>query len=151
MHLRKAREAMRVRDVLKYKGSAVITVLPDTSCRELLAILAWHNIGAAVVSADGGTLAGIVSERDIVRRLNDEGEAVLDGPISEIMMWQVATCDIDDSVDELRRTMSRRRIRHLPVLDGGRLAGIVSIGDVVKSAMSELEFEHQNLIDYVQG
>jgi CBS domain-containing protein len=142
---------MRVKDVLKNKGCDVVTVRPDSSCRELLATLASHNIGAVVVSSDGFTVAGIVSERDIVRRLNDRGDAVLEGPVSDIAVWEVSTCGPDDAVEELRETMTRRRIRHLPVVQGGRLVGIVSIGDVVKSAISQLEFEHQNLIDYVQG
>jgi CBS domain-containing protein len=142
---------MRVKDVLKNKGSAVVTVRPDAGCRDLLATLARHNIGAVVVSTDGVTVGGIVSERDVVRHLHDRGDAVLDGPVSELAVWQVSTCGPDDDVDELRETMTQRRIRHLPVVDGGRLVGIVSIGDVVKSSISQLEFERQNLIDYVQG
>ena len=142
---------MRVKDVLKNKGSDVVTVRPDASCRELLATLASHNIGAVVVSGDGSTVAGIVSERDIVRHLNNRGDAVLEGPVSDIAVWEVSTCGLDDAIEELRETMTQRRIRHLPVVHGGRLVGIVSIGDVVKSAISQLEFEHQNLLDYVQG
>jgi CBS domain-containing protein len=142
---------MRVRDVLKNKGSAVVTVRPDADCRELIAMLALHNIGAVVVSTDGVAVAGIVSERDVVRRLHDRGDAILEGPVSDIASWQVSTCCLDDAVDELRETMTERRIRHLPVVQDGRLVGIVSIGDVVKSAISQLEFEHQNLLDYVQG
>jgi CBS domain-containing protein len=142
---------MRVKDVLKNKGSAVVTVRPDAGCRELLATLAQHNIGAVVVSADGVGVDGIVSERDVVRHLNERGDAVLDGPVSDIAVWQVSTCGLDDAVDELRDTMTQRRIRHLPVVQDGRLVGIVSIGDVVKSTISQLEFERQNLIDYVQS
>ena len=142
---------MRVRDVLTHKGSGVVTVRPDAGCRDLLAILAQHNIGAVVVSTDGSTVGGIVSERDVVRHLNDRGDAVLDGPVSDIAVWQVSTCGLDDPVDELRDTMTQRRIRHLPVVENGRLVGIVSIGDVVKSTISQLEFERQNLIDYLQS
>ncbi|HEX4790715.1 MAG TPA: CBS domain-containing protein [Actinospica sp.] len=142
---------MRVKDVLKSKGSGVVTVRPEAGCRELLETLAEHNIGAVVVSADGVTVAGIVSERDVVRHLHDRGDAVLDGPVADIAVWQVSTCGPDDAVDELRETMTQRRIRHLPVVEAGRLIGIVSIGDVVKSTISQLEFERQNLIDYVQG
>jgi len=142
---------MRVKDILKHKGNAVITVRPDTGCRDLLSMLAEHNIGAAVVSVDGVAVGGIVSERDVVRHLHDQGDAVLDGPVSEIAVWQVSTCGLDDPVDELCTTMTERRIRHLPVVHGGRLVGIVSIGDVVKSTISQLEFDRQNLIDYVQG
>lgn len=142
---------MRVKDILKDKGTDVVTIRPDAGCRELIATLTRHNIGAVVVSADGVTVTGIATERDIVRRLYDLGDAVLDGPVSEIAVWLVATCAPDDPVDELRETMTQRRIRHLPVVEDGRLVGIVSIGDVVKSTISQLEFEHQNLIDYVQG
>lgn len=142
---------MRVNDVLKNKGSGVTTVRPDATCRQLLALLAEHNIGAAVVSLDGSTVDGIVSERDVVRRLHDRGDAILDGPVSDIAVLQVSTCGLDDHVDELQETMTRRRIRHLPVVEGGRLVGIVSIGDIVKITISQLEFERQNLIDYVQS
>ena len=142
---------MRVKDVLRNKGPVVVTVRPDATCRALLALLAERNIGAVVVSDDGVTVGGIVSERDVVRRLNDRGDAVLDGPVSEIAVWQVSTCGLDDHVDELCTTMTQRRIRHLPVVDHGRLVGIVSIGDMVKSRIDQLEFDRQNLIDYVQG
>jgi len=142
---------MRVKDMLKHKGSAVITVRPDVSCRGLLALLAEHNIGAVVVSVDGVTVGGIVSERDVVRHLTHRGDAILDGPVSEIAVWQVSTCGLDDPVDELCNTMTTRRIRHLPVVQDGRLVGLVSIGDVVKATISQLEFDRQNLIDYVQG
>jgi CBS domain-containing protein len=143
---------MRVKDVLKNKGTSVVTVRPDATCRALLALLAEHNIGAVVVSADGVTVGGIVSERDIVRRLNDRGDAVLDGPVADICSRQVSTCGMDDRVEQLSATMTQRRIRHLPVVDpGGRLVGIVSIGDMVKSTIDQLEFDRQNLIDYVQG
>jgi CBS domain-containing protein len=142
---------MKVKDMLKHKGADVVTVRPETDCRALLAVLAQYNIGAVVVSVDGVTVSGIVSERDVVRHLNDRGDAVLDGPVSEIAVWQVSTCGLDDPVDELCETMTQRRIRHLPVVDDGRLVGIVSIGDVVKSTISQLEFDRQNLIDYVQS
>jgi CBS domain-containing protein len=142
---------MRVKELLRNKGIDVVTIHPDATCRELLAILAGHNIGAVVISADGATVTGIVSERDVVRRLNDRGDAVLEGTVSDIAVWQVSTCDPDDDVEDLRETMTRLRIRHLPVVRAGRLVGIVSIGDIVKSTISQLEFERQNLMDYVQG
>jgi CBS domain-containing protein len=142
---------MRVSDVLARKGDLVVTVRPEATCRDLLAILARHNIGAAVVSPDEITVVGIVSERDVVRRLHDLGAAVLDGPVAQIATWQVETCRPEDHVDELRVTMTRLRIRHLPVVDEGRMIGIVSIGDVVKSTISELESERQHLIDYLQS
>ncbi|MGH3414980.1 MAG: CBS domain-containing protein [Actinocrinis sp.] len=142
---------MRVRDVLTHKGGGVVTVRPDATCRDLLGLLARHNIGALVVSPDGITVAGIVSERDVVRRLHDRGAAILDGPVSEIATFQVRTCDPEDPLDELRATMTQHRIRHIPAVADGRLVGIVSIGDVVKSTISELEDERQHLIDYLQS
>jgi CBS domain-containing protein len=146
-----AEVAMRVRDVLANKGNTVVTVRPEATCRELLEILARHNIGAVVVSPDGVNVAGIVSERDVVRRLNDRGAGILDGPVTHIATTVVETCAPDDPVDGLRETMTRLRIRHIPVLADGLLAGIVSIGDVVKTTISELESERQHLIDYLQS
>ena len=142
---------MRVRDVLAHKGHDVVTVRPDATCRDLLALLARHNIGAVVVSSDGTTVEGIASERDVVRRLNEHGAAILDAPVSQIATLVVATCGPDDPLDELRETMTLRRIRHIPVVAEGRLIGIVSIGDVVKSTISELEDEKRHLIDYLQS
>src|SRR5690606_10199328 len=109
---------------------------------------AEHNVGALVVSNDGTHLEGIVSERDVVRRLaRDEG--VLDATVASIMTTEVHSCAGDDSVPELMQTMTERRIRHLPVLEGDTLAGIISIGDVVKSRIGELEFERDQLDSYV--
>ncbi|RFU41694.1 CBS domain-containing protein [Actinomadura logoneensis] len=141
---------MRIRDILRRKGDTVATVPPDATVRELLAVLAEHNIGAAVVSPDGTAIAGIASERDVVRRLHEHGADLLDRPVSSIMTGQVRTVGPDEAVEELRRTMTEHRIRHVPVLDDGRLAGIVSIGDVVKSAIDELESEREHLVGYIQ-
>ncbi|MEU4344657.1 CBS domain-containing protein [Nocardia sp. NPDC023852] len=142
---------MRISEILRRKGSDIATVAPDTTVRTLLAALADHNIGAVVVSPDGNTIAGIVSERDVVRSLHARGADLLDTPVTEIMTSDVRTCAPDDPVDGLRRTMTEHRIRHLPVVHDGRLVGIVSIGDVVKSAISELATERQALVEYVQG
>ncbi|MFI0416784.1 CBS domain-containing protein [Spongiactinospora sp. 9N601] len=140
---------MLIDAILRNKGTAVATVPPDASVRRLLAVLAEQNIGAVVVSEDGATIDGIVSERDVVRRLNEQGAEVLDAPVSAIMTTEVRTCPPDANVDELRRTMTTHRIRHVPVLNGGRLAGLVSIGDVVKSAIEELETEKAHLVEYI--
>src|SRR6476469_8438595 len=141
---------MRIRDILRRKGGTVATVRPEATVRELLATLAEHNIGAAVVSPDGASIAGIVSERDIARRLHEHGAGLLDRPVSEIMTVEVRTCRPDAMVADLRQTMTDHRIRHLPVVEDGRLAGIVSIGDVVKSAIDVLESEREHLVDYIQ-
>jgi CBS domain-containing protein len=141
---------MRIRDILRNKGTAVATVRPDATVRDLLATLAELNIGAVVVSRDETTIAGIVSERDVVRRLHERGARLLDAPVSEIMTAEVRTCEPDHAVDDLRKVMTTHRIRHIPVTKDGRLVGIVSIGDVVKSAIDELESEREHLVDYIQ-
>ncbi len=140
---------MRISDVLTSKPSAeVVTISPDSTVRELLGLLAEHNIGAVVVSADGEGVDGIVSERDIVRRLHED-ESVLDGAVSAIMTSDVETCRPDTTVDDLRVLMTERRIRHVPVVTGTRLTGIISIGDVVKSSLDQLQFERDQLDSYV--
>jgi CBS domain-containing protein len=142
---------MRITEILRKKGGEVATIPPDATVRRLLATLAEHNIGAVVVSGNGTTIEGIVSERDVVRRLNDRGAELLDGPVSSIMTVQVRTCSPDDNVEDLRATMTDHRIRHVPVVKDGGLVGIVSIGDVVKSAISELESEREHLVGYIQS
>ncbi|HEY8479843.1 MAG TPA: CBS domain-containing protein [Spirillospora sp.] len=141
---------MRIRDILRRKGNAVATVPPEATVRQLLAVLAEHNIGAAVVSPDGVSIAGIASERDVVRALHERGAGLLDRPVSDIMTAEVRSCGPSDMVDDLRRTMTEHRFRHVPVVEDGRLVGIVSIGDVVKSAIDELESERGYLVDYIQ-
>src|SRR3954468_3525526 len=128
---------MRIADLLRKKGSAVATVTPETTVTTLLAGLAEHNVGAMVVVAPDGSIAGIVSERDVVRRLNEHGPGLLDGPVSEIMTKLVASCGPDDSVDQLSVLMTERRIRHVPVLVDGRLAGIISICDASEKQMGQ--------------
>ena len=140
---------MRIHEVLAHKPSHdVVTVKPDATVRELLGMLAEHNIGALVVSADGASVDGIVSERDVVRRLHGD-ESLLDAAVSTIMSAEVLTCEKDAMVNELMSIMTERRFRHIPVVADGKLTGIVSIGDVVKSRMSELEFERDQLDHYV--
>ncbi|MBM7366463.1 CBS domain-containing protein [Gordonia hydrophobica] len=141
---------MRIAQILGKKGSGVITVREGATVRSLLATLDEWNIGAVVVVGDGGALAGIVSERDVVRRLYAHGAAILEGPISAIMTPVMHTCSPDDPIEGLRETMTEHRVRHLPVLDDGELVGIISIGDVVKSAIDELETEREHLVQYIQ-
>ncbi|GAA3426302.1 CBS domain-containing protein [Streptosporangium sandarakinum] len=140
---------MLIGALLAKKGNHVVTVRPRATVTELLAVLADNNIGAAVVSDDGSSISGIVSERDVVRGLNDRGAAVLDAPVSAIMTTEVRTCGPGVKVEDLRQTMTTHRIRHVPVVVDDRLAGIVSIGDVVKSAIEALETEKAYLVDYL--
>ena len=139
---------MRISDVLRAKGDTVVTVTPETDVAALLSVLAEHAIGAVVVSHDGTTVAGIVSERDVVRHLLDSDD-ILDGAVSAIMTGEVATAAPDTSLDEMRALMTERRIRHVPVVKDGRLTGIISIGDVVKAAMDQLQFERDQLDTYL--
>lgn len=140
---------MRIRDVLKGKAIRdVVTIRPEASVRELVGLLAQHNVGALIVSSDGSAVEGIVSERDVVRQLHTD-EDLLDGPVTAIMTSVVQTCQADDAVDTLMQMMTEHRIRHVPVVTDGRLTGIISIGDVVKQRIRELEFERDQLDHYV--
>jgi CBS domain-containing protein len=142
---------MRINEVLAGKPSRdVITITPEATVRELIGLLAEHNVGALVVSSDGSSIDGIVSERDVVRRLHED-EKVLNLTVGAIMTSEVETCTGDQHVNELMQVMTARRFRHLPVVADGKLVGIVSIGDVVKHRMSELEFERDQLDHYVHG
>ncbi len=141
---------MQLNEVLKSKGDTVVTVSPDATVRDLISTLSEHNIGAVVVSTEETAIAGIVSERDIVRGLV-HGTAVLDGSISEIMTAEVRTAKPTDTVHDLMLLMTEHRIRHVPVVADGSLQGIVSIGDVVKSRIGELEFQRDQLESYVSN
>jgi len=140
---------MRVSDVLSSKGSTTIyTIRPEATLSELLDALAEHNVGALVVSHDGTSMLGIVSERDIVRKIRD-----FDDPkgttVEQIMTSDVQVCAPDDSFGSLMSIMTEHRVRHVPVLDGDTLVGVLSIGDAVKQRMDQLEFERDQLNDYV--
>jgi len=140
---------MRINDVLRGKPRQdVVTINPDASVRELIEMLAEHNVGALIVSVDGTAVDGIVSERDVVRHLLDS-EDVLAATVSSIMTSSVRTCEGTTLVDELMQVMTEHRVRHVPVLTDGRLTGIISIGDVVKSRIGELEFERDQLDNYL--
>lgn len=140
---------MKINDVLKAKPSTdVITITPDATVRDLLKLLAQHNVGALIVSTDGSTVDGIVSERDVVRHLNED-EAVLSAPVQQIMTTDVASCEGGDDVHALMKLMTDRRIRHVPVVFHGKLRGVISIGDIVKHRIDELEFERDQLDNYV--
>jgi len=140
---------MRISEVLRHKGDVVTTIDPQATVQQLLDTLAEHNIGAVIVSSDGATIDGIVSERDVVRRLQESGHALLDQAVVAIMTPEVQTCTLDTHIEDLMRLMTERRIRHVPVLRDGRLVGVVSIGDVVKNRIDELEFERKHLVEYI--
>lgn len=142
---------MRVSDVLRSKGTDVFTVHPDTPVRDFLDILVERRIGACVLSVDGTTIAGMVSERDIATGLARRGAELLSTPVSAIASTDVITAAPDTTLDELMRLMTDRRCRHLPILENGRLAGLVSIGDVVKHRMDELESEREALVNYISS
>jgi CBS domain-containing protein len=138
---------MTVAAILKTKGTHVETIRPDSTLRMAALNLKVKGIGALVVSRDDERVLGILSERDIVRALTDHGPDVVRVPVSEVMTTTVKTCSPGDSITAVMARMTRDRIRHLPVIQDGRLAGIVSIGDVVKYRLDELELEANILRD----
>jgi CBS domain-containing protein len=141
---------MRIRDIIGSKNiQGVVTIPPEATVRDLVGLLAENNIGALVVSRDGSEVDGIVSERDVVRRLRDD-ESVLDATVSTIMTTTVHTCPPEADLDSVMTEMTERRIRHVPVLGDDGLCGLVSIGDVVKHKISSLQFERDQLDSYVQ-
>lgn len=141
---------MRIGAILAAKPSpGVVTIRHDAAVRELLAVLSEHNIGACVVSSDGATVEGIVSERDVVRRLHNDPD-LLDHPVGAIMTGSVTTCGEDDTLEQMMTVMTERRVRHVPVVTDGRLVGLVSIGDLVKHRIEELTFERDQLDSYVR-
>jgi CBS domain-containing protein len=142
---------MRISDVLRVKGAQVVTVTPDTTVERLVAVLAEHQIGAVVVSGDGTSVGGIVSERDVVRALARRGTAVMAERVTAIYTAEVRTVTPKTELEEVARMMTERRVRHAPVTVDGGLRGIVSIGDVVKSRIDELETERAALTNYITG
>lgn len=140
---------MKVKSILAEKGTFVATISPDASVTDLCAMLTEHNIGAVVVSADGQTVDGIASERDVVRSIAQRGANVLDGPVSSVMTDVVAVCEPTHSTDDLMVTMTARRIRHVPVVEEDSLNGIISIGDVVRVTVAELQEEKATLLGYI--
>ncbi|MFL6206730.1 MAG: CBS domain-containing protein [Acidimicrobiales bacterium] len=142
---------MQTDQILDRKGRDVATITPESPVRAAVDQLGAANVGALVVSPDGTTVAGILSERDVVRRLATAGPSLLDEPVSSIMQAEVLTCTGRDLVDDLMHRMTEHRIRHLPVVDDdGNLAGIISIGDVVKTHVDALETEREQLVDYIR-
>jgi len=142
---------MRISDVLARKGSLVATVRPTMTINDALDKLAEHNIGALIVTDADGEIVGIISERDIVRALPQRGPEVLNAEVSEIMTSPLVTATPHTDVVDAMRSMTDKRVRHLPVLDDGELVGIVSIGDIVKNRIDELQAATDQLTHYITG
>lgn len=140
---------MTVHSILEAKGRDVFTATPDLSLRDLAVILADKLIGAVAVTGAEGQVLGIISERDIVRAVAKAGPAALDAPISAHMTHKVISCTPDTTVETIMEAMTRGRFRHMPVMDGGRLAGFISINDVVKHRLAEMEGEQKALREYI--
>jgi signal-transduction protein with cAMP-binding, CBS, and nucleotidyltransferase domain len=134
---------------LRKKGRAVATARPDWTVMQVAEQLDAHGVGALVVSTDGRTVDGIVSERDIIRQIARNGVNVLEWPVAQIMISDVVTAQRNDEIADLMAVMTERRVRHLPVVEDGRLVGIVSIGDAVKHRIEEAEFEAQAMRNYI--
>lgn len=136
--------------ILDSKGRGVATIAPDATVSDALSMLAEHNVGALVVSADGDAVDGIISERDVVRRMAADGAAALSFAVRDLMKTEVATCDGRADTEKIMNVMTDGRFRHMPVVEDGRLQGIISIGDVVKVRIGELATEKDQLVDYIR-
>jgi CBS domain-containing protein len=141
---------MTVKAILSRKGNDVLTADPNATLGEVVKTLAARRIGAVVVTGADRRIVGILSERDVVRVLAEQGPTALEAPISEMMTRKVTTCSARDTVSELMERMTEGKFRHLPVVEQGRLAGIISIGDIVKSRVQEMEQESAALRDYIR-
>jgi CBS domain-containing protein len=142
---------MNVKSILDIKGRAVATMSADASLADAAHLLADKKIGAVVVTGSGLTVAGILSERDIVRAVSERGATALDRTVGETMTTKVVTCSEADSIAQLMERMTTGKFRHLPVVEKTKLVGIVSIGDVVKWRLAEIESEHNALKDYIMN
>jgi CBS domain-containing protein len=142
---------MYVADILRVKGSKVITVRPDLSIGHVAQRLRMERVGALVVSETGATAEGIISERDVAHGLAEHGAEVLRRTVADLMTKTVVTCSPTDTIAHVAKAMTNQRIRHMPVTEGNRLVGIISIGDVVKHRLDELELEANVMRDYIGG
>ena len=142
---------MLIGQILAGKGSDVVTTRPDATVTEVARLLKAKRIGAVVVTDADGALCGIISERDLARGLADHGARLLEMRVAELMTSEVRTCSPDDGIEQLMQQMTEGRFRHLPVIEDGRMVGIISIGDVVKHRLQELETETHMLHDYIAG
>ncbi len=141
---------MSVASILEHKGSEVFTVAPTTTVDKVVSFLAEKRIGAIVIT-DGTELLGIISERDIVQGLSEQGPKIMSFPVSALMTTNIVTCTRQEPIENIMARMTQGRFRHMPVMEGNRLIGIVSIGDVVKNRISDLEYETQAMRDYISG
>ena len=141
---------MTVNDILSQKGNQVLTIEPAATLATAVQTLAQRRIGALVVTGADHRIVGIISERDIVRVLGEKGTAVLGAPVAEVMTRKVVTCGRNETIAEIMERMTGGKFRHVPVVEHGRLVGIVSIGDVVKARLSELEYEQDALREYIR-
>ncbi len=142
---------MTVQAILNAKGADVATARPDASINDVVRQLKDRGVGALVISSDGASIEGIVSERDVMRALAEHGAATLDMPVSNLMTKSVRTGELTDPIASVMATMTQHRIRHLPIVKDGALCGIVSIGDAVKARIGEIESEAHALRDYIAG
>jgi CBS domain-containing protein len=140
---------MRVSTILAAKGRSVTTVAPGATVADVVATLAELRIGAVVVSDGRNGIAGIITERDVVRALAAHGAPALERPVSDFMTRDVVTCHFEDTIDEMMDRMTRGKFRHIPVVEGVALAGIISIGDVVKHRLELIEAEASAMRDYI--
>ena len=141
---------MTVNDILSQKGNQVLTIEPAATLATAVQMLAQRRIGALVVTGADHRIVGIISERDVVRVLGEKGTAVLGAPVAEVMTRKVVTCGRNETIAEIMERMTGGKFRHVPVVEHGRLVGIVSIGDVVKARLSELEYEQDALREYIR-
>jgi CBS domain-containing protein len=140
---------MTVRRILNLKGSDVVTVAPEKSLHEAIALLAKKRIGALIVTGKKGEVLGVLSERDIVHLLSNKDANRFDNPVSSAMTAEVKSCKPDDTIQQIMQVMTMGRFRHMPVVENGRLAGVISIGDVVKLRLEEMERESEHLKQYI--
>jgi CBS domain-containing protein len=141
---------MTVNDILLHKGNQVITIEPTATLAAAVRMLTQHRIGALLATGADHRIVGIISERDVVRALDEKGPAVLGAPVAEVMTRRVVTCDRNETIAEIMERITSGRFRHVPVIEHGRLVGIVSIGDVVKARLGELEHEQNALREYIR-
>jgi CBS domain-containing protein len=142
---------MLVSQILRSKPAGVITIAPEATLREAAELLADRRVGALIVSADGRKVGGIISERDLVRELGKRGPGCLEDKVKSVMTRQIYGCKPDDLADQVLRTMTDRRFRHMPVMEGDEMIGLISIGDVVAARLSELEHEKDALTGMIMG